>query len=119
MGLFDSPASYLQALRKMGFVEGTSTLILFGIAMPLKYAADMPLAVTIVGSVHGVLFVALVAMLVGAVRRVPMAMDLAALGMLAAIVPFGPFFYDRKLLELERSAASKDSVSHRDASNPA
>ncbi|MDQ0926299.1 integral membrane protein [Bacillus atrophaeus] len=44
-------------LRTMGFIEGMSLLILLFIAMPLKYWADLPLAVTIVGSVHGGLFV--------------------------------------------------------------
>lgn len=85
----------------MGLVEGTSTLILFGIAMPLKYLADMPLAVRIVGSVHGFLFVALVIMLAIAVNRVPISRTLAFCGMLAAIVPFGPFVYDLWLKEKE------------------
>ncbi|KKJ79704.1 putative membrane protein YdzA, partial [Bacillus subtilis] len=40
-------------LRTMGFIEGMSLLILLFIAMPLKYWAGLPLAVTIVGSVHG------------------------------------------------------------------
>ena len=34
-------------LRLIGIIEGVSTLTLFGIAMPLKYAAGLPLAVTI------------------------------------------------------------------------
>ena len=49
---------FLAQLRLLGVVEGTSTLILFGIAMPLKYLAGMPMAVTVVGSIHGALFVA-------------------------------------------------------------
>lgn len=44
-------------LRTMGFIEGMSLLILLFIAMPLKYWAGLPLAVTIVGSVHGGLFI--------------------------------------------------------------
>ena len=44
-------------LRLMGFIEGMSLLILLFIAMPLKYWADYPMAVTIVGSVHGGLFI--------------------------------------------------------------
>ena len=65
---------YLLRLRILGYVEGVSTLLLFGVAMPLKYAADMPEAVTIVGMVHGILFMALVAMFVFAVDRVPIPM---------------------------------------------
>ena len=81
----------------MGFAEGTSTLILFGIAMPLKYMANMPLAVRIVGSVHGFLFVGLVVILLMATTRVPISKSLAFVGILAAVVPFGPFVFDRWL----------------------
>ena len=44
--------------RKVAIAEGISFFVLLSIAMPLKYLADMPMAVTIVGSLHGVLFVA-------------------------------------------------------------
>lgn len=44
--------------RKIAFAEGVSFLVLLLIAMPLKYFADMPIAVTIVGGLHGLLFVA-------------------------------------------------------------
>jgi integral membrane protein len=43
-------------LRLIGLLEGSSFLILLGIAMPLKYAAGMPLAVKYVGWAHGALF---------------------------------------------------------------
>ena len=46
-----------------GKIEGWSYLILLFIAMPLKYIFDMPLAVRIVGSAHGLLFVAYVILL--------------------------------------------------------
>ena len=51
--------SFIRALRTLAIIEGVSTLVLFGIAMPLKYFAGLPLAVRIVGSLHGALFVAL------------------------------------------------------------
>ena len=47
----------LKWLRKAGIAEGISFLVLLGIAMPLKYLFDQPMAVTIVGWAHGVLFV--------------------------------------------------------------
>jgi integral membrane protein len=89
---------FLNRLRWMGFAEGTSTLVLFGIAMPLKYMADMPLAVRIVGSLHGFLFVGLCIMLMIATTRVPISRSMAVLGMFAAVLPFGPFIYDKKLV---------------------
>ncbi|MGH1364104.1 MAG: DUF3817 domain-containing protein [Calditrichia bacterium] len=93
--------NFLTKLRRLGIVEGISTLILFGIAMPLKYMADMPTAVSIVGSLHGFLFVALCVMFAIAVNRVPIPQKLAVWGVLGAVVPFGPFVIDRWLKKYE------------------
>ena len=86
-------------LRLLSLIEGVSTLILFGIAMPLKYAAGMPLAVTIAGTIHGALFTALAFMLLIAIRKVPISVPVAAAGLAAAVLPGGPFLFDRKLRE--------------------
>ena len=99
----DTNQHFLKNLRRMGFVEGVSTLILFGVAMPLKYMADLPLAVRIAGSVHGLLFVCLVVMLMMATTRVPISKSLALAGMFAAVVPFGPFVFDRWLVRESRT----------------
>lgn len=93
--------TFLRALRQLAIVEGISTLLLFFVAMPLKYFAGLPLAVTVVGSVHGFLFVALVVMLLVAIVKVPISAGLAAAGLLAAVVPGGPFFLERRLAKLE------------------
>ena len=92
---------FLGRLRTLGTVEGISTLVLFGIAMPLKYLAGMPLAVTVVGSLHGFLFLALVLMLFLAIWRVPISLGLAAAGVAAAILPGGPFLLERRLARLD------------------
>ena len=88
-------------LRRFSLVEGISTLVLFLVAMPLKYVFGYPLAVTYVGWVHGVLFVGLWLMfvLVAAMRKIPLL--LAMLGMFAAIFPFGPFLIDGRLRKYE------------------
>jgi integral membrane protein len=91
----------MRALRRLAIVEGISTLVLFGVAMPLKYLGGMPLAVTVVGSVHGFLFVALVLMLLLAIWKVPISPGLAAAGVAAAIVPGGPFLLERRLARLD------------------
>ena len=94
--------TFIRALRHLAIVEGISTLVLFGIAMPLKYFAGMPLAVRIVGSLHGALFVALVLMLLVAIRKVPISPAVAAAGIAAAVVPGGPFLLDRHLARFDR-----------------
>jgi integral membrane protein len=91
--------TFLRSVRWMGFAEGISTLVLFFIAMPLKYLAEMPLAVRVAGSVHGLLFVGLSLMLLIGVKRIPLSTGFAMIGMVAAVVPFGPFVYDRWLAE--------------------
>lgn len=91
--------TFLRALRQLAIIEGISTLVLFFVAMPLKYFAGMPMAVKIVGSIHGALFVVLVVMLIVAIRRVPISYATAAAGVIAAVVPGGPFLLERRLVE--------------------
>jgi integral membrane protein len=43
--------------RLISFIEGLSYLILVFIAMPMKYLADNPYLVKVVGMAHGVLFI--------------------------------------------------------------
>lgn len=92
--------SFLKWLIVVGLIEGTSTLFLFFVAMPLKYSADMPMAVSIAGSIHGVLFIALVGLFVLGRSVVPLSNGLMWAGILGAIVPFGPFIVDVKLFKL-------------------
>ena len=95
--------TFLHRLRLLSLVEGCSTLVLFGIAMPLKYLADLPLAVTVVGSLHGGLFIALVVMFLLGRSRIPLSTGLAAAGVAGAVIPFGPFVVDRWLVAVERA----------------
>ena len=44
-------------LRKIAWWEAVSYLVLLFIAMPLKYMVGIPVAVKVVGSIHGLLFV--------------------------------------------------------------
>jgi integral membrane protein len=49
----------LSFLRHAALAEAVSYLLLLGVAMPLKYLAGQPRAVSIVGMIHGVLFLVL------------------------------------------------------------
>jgi integral membrane protein len=48
--------SKIKTFATIAFLEGISFAVLLGIAMPLKYFFDLPVAVTVVGWAHGVLF---------------------------------------------------------------
>lgn len=86
-------------LRFIGLYEGISYLVLLGIAMPLKYYADWPAAVSIVGSLHGLLFTLFLLAVAHAsiARRWSVLRVLGAV--IASLVPFGTFVLDRKLRE--------------------
>jgi len=91
---------FLHLLRTVSFIEGISTLLLFFVAMPLKYLAGFPLAVTIFGSIHGLLFLVVVGLFFIGADRIPLSFRLMLAGILGAIVPFGPFLVDRRLKRL-------------------
>lgn len=79
-------------------VEGISFLLLLGIAMPLKYLAGMPKAVTWVGMAHGILFVAFVLVILLAWLDKALSLRHSILAFVASLIPFGPFFIDRRLV---------------------
>ena len=47
-------------IRLTSLTEAVSYVLLLGIAMPLKYAWQMPMAVRVMGMIHGVLFLLLI-----------------------------------------------------------
>lgn len=89
----------LLAFRVIGYAEGTSFLLLLLIAMPLKYIWDYSLAVTYVGAAHGGLFVLYVFAVVVMMFMHRWSWLKGLLGILASVVPFGPFLFDRKLIQ--------------------
>lgn len=84
-------------MRAIGTVEALSFLVLLFIAMPLKYWAEVPEAVTVVGMAHGFFFTLYVLALVNAlvVRKLTVVQSL--IGFVCAFLPFGPFVFDRQL----------------------
>ena len=89
-------AKTFNLFRKIAVAEGISFLVLLLIAMPLKYAADMPMAVKIVGGLHGVLFIAFI--ILAWETKVEYKKGWAWLfkAFLASIIPFGTIVMDRK-----------------------
>ncbi|MEL6442611.1 MAG: DUF3817 domain-containing protein [Bacteroidota bacterium] len=98
-------SSSIGRLRLAGLVEGTSFLVLLFIAMPLKYLADQPEAVSVVGWVHGALFVLFGVALLIAMQDEGWSLKKAAVIFIAAVVPFGPFVIDRQLKREQEAAA--------------
>lgn len=102
-------ATPLGRLRLLGMIEGTSTLVLFFIAMPIKYIDALgghEEPVRIVGSIHGGLFLLYLAAALFAVLRHGLPFKLFCLTALAAVVPFGPFVIDHKIKRHEEALAA-------------
>ena len=95
--------TYLRWLIIAGIIEGFSTLILFFVAMPLKYMGDMPQAVSIAGPIHGILFLGLVAMFWIGGSVIPLKTKYVIWGIIGAVLPFGPFIVDVPLYRLLRA----------------
>lgn len=93
-----SPDAVLKRLRIAGTIEGVSFLVLLFVAMPLKYLAGQPEAVSMVGMAHGVLFIVYIAALLQAWSELKWPFRTAFLGFLSAVFPFGPWIFDAKVL---------------------
>ena len=87
----------IKPLRILGNIEGVSYLLLLGVAMPMKYFFEMPMAVKIVGMTHGVLFVAYCVLLALSLKRFNWTLKFGAYLFIATLIPFGTFVTDRKL----------------------
>ena len=93
-------ATPIGRLRLLGLIEGTSTLVLFLIAMPIKHIDALgghTGPVSIAGRVHGGLFLLYLAVAVLVALRPGLPRRLFVRTVVAAVIPFGPFILDGEL----------------------
>lgn len=90
-----SPKTF-QLFRKVALAEGVSFLVLLFIAMPLKYFASIPMAVTIVGGLHGLLFVAFIVLAWETRNEYKHNWIWLGKGFVASILPFGTFVMEKQ-----------------------
>jgi len=81
---------------KIGIAEAISFLLLLGVAMPLKYGLGLPEAVKYTGWAHGLLFMGYILWLFLAADEQKWGFKVVALGFIAALVPFGPFWFHKR-----------------------
>ena len=89
----------LARLRLVTWLEGISLLVLLFVAMPLKHMLGMPLAVRIVGSVHGLLFLIFLSLLFGAASEKEWPAKRTFIAFVEATLPFGFLLLVRSLRE--------------------
>jgi integral membrane protein len=90
----------LEIFRTVALVEGVTTVLLFFVAMPLKYLADQPWLVPPVGWLHGIAFVIYVAMMIVTFRNLQVGAGGWVRTFVASLVPLGTFVNDQWLRRL-------------------
>ncbi|GAA4131768.1 DUF3817 domain-containing protein [Actinomadura keratinilytica] len=85
----------VRALRIVSIAEAISFLVLLLIAMPLKHMGDMPQGVSVVGPIHGVLFMAYIGLAVMAREQLGWNLGRTVLALAAAVLPVAPFLVER------------------------
>ena len=89
----------IKILSVVGLLEGISYLVLLGICMPLKYVFEMPEATSVVGMVHGLLFIAYCALVMIVASEHKWSNMMTFWALLASVLPFGTFVADKKIFK--------------------
>ena len=84
-------------LRPLAWLEGSSLLLLLLIGIPLKYLANNPELVQLIGPIHGFFFSAYCLVLVDVHLKRRWSMKETSLFILGALLPFGTFVLDSRL----------------------
>jgi len=103
----DNKTKWMKRFRFISILEGMSFLILLFVAMPLKYVMDMPLAVTYVGWAHGLLFIVYIYSVFPTAHSLSWNFSKTFFALVASILPFGPFIFDKYLSKEEKALAKK------------
>jgi integral membrane protein len=95
----------MKRYRVMAWVVGVGLLVLVLVAMPLKYFADAPLLVAIVGPIHGFLYMGYLALTADLAVKSRWPVLRLLLVALAGTIPFVSFIAERKVTAPLRDAA--------------
>ena len=89
--------SNLKILSWLGILEGVSYLMLLGICMPLKYIYEIPEPTSVIGMVHGLLFMAYCAWVIIVASEFKWPQSEIVWALVASVLPFGTFVADKKI----------------------
>ena len=82
--------------RVIAYVVGVMLLLLVFVAMPLKYFADNPAAMDVIGPLHGFLYMVYLVGTFDLFRRVRWSFPRLVMMALAGTIPFLSFYAERK-----------------------
>jgi len=103
-------AKPLGRYRVMAYVVGVMLLVLTVVAIPLKYAADTPGVVAVVGPIHGVLYFLYLLTVLDLARRSGWSVVRALGVMLAGAVPLLSFVVERRVSRDEQVSAQRGAT---------
>lgn len=86
----------LMRYRIAAYIVGVWLLLLLFVAMPLKYLADDPTMVQVVGPVHGFLYMGYVVLAFDLARRARWSVERTILLMIMGTIPFLSFVAERR-----------------------
>jgi integral membrane protein len=97
--------------RVLAYVVGVFLLVLVFVAMPLKYFADQPALVAIVGPVHGFLYMAYLVVAFDLAVRAKWPFLRTVLILLAGTIPVMSFVAERKVTSWTRQRSEPEPAS--------
>ena len=93
----------LKLVRNVCFVEGISCIVLFFVAMPVKYILHEPILVSYVGAIHGLLWIGMVLSVLIETQKNHIDIQNAFLVLFVSTFPLGMFWVDKRLASLEKT----------------
>ena len=89
----------IKVLRVISYLEGISYILLLFIAVPIKYYANDPSLVKLLGMPHGLLFVAYVILSLVSSKKYRWNSKKTLVVLISSVIPFGAFYVDYKYLK--------------------
>lgn len=91
--------SFKTIFRIVALLEGVSYILLLFIATPIKYLANDPQYVKILGMPHGLLFIAYITLAIFLKNDFQWNVKQFIIVLVASIIPFGTFYIDKVYLK--------------------
>ena len=91
----------IKVLRVISYLEGISYILLLFIAVPIKYYANDPSIVKLLGMPHGLLFVAYVILSLVSSKEYRWNSKKTLIVLISSVIPFGTFYVDYKYLKTD------------------
>ena len=91
----------IKTLRVISYLEGISYILLLFIAVPIKYYANDPSLVKLLGMPHGLLFVAYVILSLVSSKKYRWNSKKTLVVLISSVIPFGTFYVDYKYLKTD------------------